>query len=307
MPKLDITAKASALKRRIEQLKCGVEVDARDINLLLEIHHKDKFNQLWEHQKQLKNSTLPEELKSYEKLYKQSATLVGKCKQELESDNEQPQQKSLQIKAIETIKSAHECLLGLIESNSQLIEWLDRDVPSTISDEIVMRFATSNQNSNFVTNQIIELLHQLPVLVTSKSKERKVSQEQRFNWKSKREVWIEVCEEALAEYEGNTLEYLERQLLEKEIHAATLFSEEYIKAKDQYRDPIAAGNKILYQRGLKHYTLDKMSRRNAEVVAMEAELIKQFEAQMTDYEKEQQELLREHEESVVKNKKKRKR
>ena len=307
MPKIDVTAKIASLRRRIDQLKNNEEVDARDLNLLLEKHHKDRFNELWDQQKLLKNTSLPDELKPYEKLYKQSATLVGKCKQLLISNAELQQQISLQIKSIETIKSAHNCLLSLIESNSQLINWLDRDVPNIISNEIIMRYINTNQNSNFITSQINDLLKQLPVLVTSKSSERKVSQEERFNWKSKREIWIEVCEEALAEYEGNTLEYLERLLFEKEVRAAKLFIEEYNKARDEYRDPIAAGNKILYQRGLKHYPSDKVARRNAEVDAMEAELIKRFESEMTDYEKEQLDLLREHEENVAQSRKKRKR
>ncbi len=47
-----------------------------------------------------------------------------------------------------------------------------------------------------------------------------------------------------------------------------------------------------------------MSKRDLEVRRIEEELLKRFEAEMTDEEREQQELLKEHEASVKKTKKK---
>jgi hypothetical protein len=81
--------------------------------------------------------------------------------------------------------------------------------------------------------------------------------------------------------------------------------DEWSKALGEGKDrwgAISAGNIAVTRAGFKPSTA-RASKRDKEVNDLEAQLRKQFEAEMTDEEREQRELLKEHEKGTQKRKK----
>lgn len=305
MPKLDQIAKADSLRKRIQQLKNNEEVDARDLNLLLNEEHKKIFLQLWDDQKNLRKINRPEILKPYEVLYKQIATLFAKLETLSSEKKTTTSIHKLQNTIIEKISELFNEIEKTFLKDSSLLVWLDRDLPDKTFKSIV-ETVEQNLSPEELIIKIRFVYTQIPILVTSSSKNKQCTQAEKFKWKTKREIWIDICETALIEYSADPVAELEKILLQKEVRAAKLFLEAYFKANDEDRDPIAAGNKILVQRGLKEAEVI-VTKRDREIEAMEAEILKYAESQMSDSEREQLEILREHEENVAKMRKKRRR
>jgi len=129
-------------------------------------------------------------------------------------------------------------------------------------------------------------------------------EKKRIGWKDKREVRIEIYKKALAELEEDIFDIHLKQLAKEQAQATKAYLKGYFEATDgQDRD--SAGKIAVQRAGFMVSTTRGMSKRDLEVRRIEEELLKRFEAEMTDEEREQKELLKEHEASVKKTKKKR--
>ncbi len=303
LPKLNQITKADSLRKRIQQLRNNEEVDARDLNLLLEEKYKKKFLQLWNDQKNLRQIKRPEILKPYELIYKQIAVLVAKYETAVLKKKTSSSIEKLRNPLIENINKLFTEIENSFLKDSSLLVWIDRDLPDKNMKLLLPAAVDHGFSPERLLSEIRYVFSNIPILVSSTSKNKLCSQAEKFNWRTKREIWIDICEEALLEYSADPLAELERILFQKEVRAAKLFIEAYFQAKDEGRDPIAAGNKILVQRGLKAPEI-KVTKRDREIEAMEAEILKYAESQMSDSEREQLEILREHEENVAKMRKK---
>ncbi|MDE2423957.1 MAG: hypothetical protein KGN31_07085 [Betaproteobacteria bacterium] len=119
-------------------------------------------------------------------------------------------------------------------------------------------------------------------------------EKQQIGWKDKREVRIEIYKQALAELDDNMLDIYAKQLEKKEQVAAKAFLKGYFGATEG-QDKMSAARIAMTQAGFKVTVPSAISKRDREVHKMEDDLRKRFESEMTAEEKEQMEILREHE------------
>jgi len=127
-------------------------------------------------------------------------------------------------------------------------------------------------------------------------------------WKSPREVRIEVLKKILAEKQSNAFDDFDKYVEELKLKAAKIFLDAYFSAMDSGQDPMSQANIALQRNGfqpvnrdVRHYT----TTRDMEIRKMEDTLRKRFETEMTDEEREQLEIAREHDAEVEKRLKKR--
>jgi hypothetical protein len=126
-------------------------------------------------------------------------------------------------------------------------------------------------------------------------------EKKKIGWKDKREVRIEIYKQALAELEENFVDIQLKQLAKEQAKATKAYLKGYFGATER-QDKDSAG-KIAMMRAGFHPNFGRKSERDKEVREMEEALIKRFEAEMTDEEREQRELLKETEEAERKARK----
>jgi len=141
--------------------------------------------------------------------------------------------------------------------------------------------------------QVIRKQHKPP-----KTEEEK----KKLGWKDKREVRIDIYKQALADLEENVFDIHLKQLDKEQAKATKAYLKGYFGATER-QDKDSAGKIEVQRAGFKVSSVTSMSKRDLEVRKIEEELLKQFEAEMTDEEREQLELLRETEKAERKGKK----
>ncbi len=126
-------------------------------------------------------------------------------------------------------------------------------------------------------------------------------EKKKIGWKDKREVRIEIYKQALADLEEDIFDIHLKQLAKEQAKATKAYLKGYFGATER-QDKDSAG-KIAVQRAGFTPNYGHRTRRDDEVREMEEALIKRFEAEMTDEEREQRELLKETEEAERKARK----
>ncbi len=118
-------------------------------------------------------------------------------------------------------------------------------------------------------------------------------EKKKIGWKDKREVRIEIYKKALADLEENIFDIHLEQLERQQAKATKAYLKGYFGAiEGQNKD---SAGKIEIQRAGFKANYGHRTSRDDEVREMEEELLKRFEAEMTDEEREQRELLKETE------------
>lgn len=126
-------------------------------------------------------------------------------------------------------------------------------------------------------------------------------EKKKIGWKDKREVRTEIYKQALTELEENIFDIQLKQLAKEQVKATKAYMDGYMNAKE-LQDKDSAGRIAVRRAGFTP-NVSRKNNRDEEVREMEEALLKQFEAEMTDEEHEQRELLKEHEQSINKRKK----
>jgi hypothetical protein len=127
-------------------------------------------------------------------------------------------------------------------------------------------------------------------------------EKRKIGWKDKREVRVDIYKQALAELEEDIFDIHLKKLAKEQAKATKAYLKGYFGATDG-QDKHSAGNIAVQRAGFMVSTTRGMSKRDLEVRRIEEELLKQFEAEMTDEEREQRELLKETERAERKGKK----
>ena len=148
-----------------------------------------------------------------------------------------------------------------------------------------------------------------------KKRARTKEEEAELGWKTKRDIHIAARESALREAHDAELAAWEKRLHDAEVRQGRIFFDELSKQRDAGVDMQTAktrANNTLTRAGLRRLDgeligTQGLSKRDKEVRAMEDAILQKAESEMDDYEREQLELLREHEKAVRENKKKRNR
>jgi hypothetical protein len=145
----------------------------------------------------------------------------------------------------------------------------------------------------WTTQQALRKQHKPPKTEAEKKK---------IGWKDKREVRIDIYKKALAELEEDIFDIHLKQLEREQAKATKAYLKGYFGATDG-QDKDSAGKIAVQRAGFMVSTTRGMSKRDLEVRRIEDELLKRFEAEMTEEEREQRELLKETERAERKSKK----
>ena len=127
-------------------------------------------------------------------------------------------------------------------------------------------------------------------------------QMQAIGWKTKLQVRIEVYKQAITEAKNGMADGIRELQKKRELNAAKIFMDAFSKAGAQGMNGTIAGNIALAQNGFRQ-SASIVTKRDKELLAMEETIRKHLESKLTDEEKEQLEILREHEKSVNHKKK----
>lgn len=142
---------------------------------------------------------------------------------------------------------------------------------------------------------------------------RTKEEEAALGWKTKRDIHIAALESALREAQDAELAAWEKRLHDAEVRQGRVFFDELGKQLDAGVDMQTAktrANNALTRAGLRRLDgeligTQGLTPRDKEIRAMEDAILQKAESEMDDYEREQLELLREHEKAVRENRKKR--
>ncbi len=146
-----------------------------------------------------------------------------------------------------------------------------------------------------------------------KKRARTKEEEVALGWKTKRDIHIDALIAALKEALANELAAWEKRLHDAEVRQGRVFFDELKKQTDAGVDMQTAktrANNALTRAGLRRLDgqligTQGLSPRDREIRAMEDAILQRAESEMDDYERDQLELLREHEKAVLENRKKR--
>lgn len=142
---------------------------------------------------------------------------------------------------------------------------------------------------------------------------RTKEEEAALGWKTKRDIHIAALESALREAQDAELAAWEKRLHDAEVRQGRVFFDELGKQLDAGVDMQTAktrANNALTRAGLRRLDgvligTQGLTPRDKEIRAMEDAILQKAESELDDYEREQLELLREHEKAVLENRKKR--
>lgn len=121
----------------------------------------------------------------------------------------------------------------------------------------------------------------------------------KLGWKTIREVRLDVYRSALKAAQDQQLDGLLELQSKSELSAAKVFMEAFSKAHAAGENAHSAGRIALTQAGFGRNHM-QLSKRDQEIRELEASLIKHKEQELSDEEREQLEIVREHEKSVRK-------
>lgn len=142
---------------------------------------------------------------------------------------------------------------------------------------------------------------------------RSKEEELELGWKSKREIHIAAYEAALREVADEEVEAWKKKIRDADARQARTYFDTLGKELKDGKDLQTAKNKAnndLTRAGLRRLDgqllgTQGLTKRDREIRAMEDAILQKAESELNDDEREQLELLREHEKAVAENRKKR--
>ena len=145
-----------------------------------------------------------------------------------------------------------------------------------------------------------------------KKRARTKEEEAALGWKTIRQIQIAAYEAAVAEANVNELEAWEKKQRDAEVKQGRIFFDELSKQMNAGVDASTAkirANNALTRAGLQRMDgsrvgAQRLSKRDAEIQAMEAAIVASARSAMTADDLEQLHLLQEHEKTVLGNRKK---
>jgi soluble cytochrome b562 len=142
---------------------------------------------------------------------------------------------------------------------------------------------------------------------------RDKAEEVALGWKSKRDIHIEALTQALHSAQEGELAAWKKKMHDADVRQGRVYLEELSKQMAAGVDAATAkirANNALTRSGLKRLDgamigTQGLNKRDREIRDLEDAIQQKNESELDDYEREQLELLREHEKAVLENRKKR--
>ena len=177
-------------------------------------------------------------------------------------------------------------------------------------DRLKERLAQIERDEDVDIRDINNLLEKeqeqrLKDLWTDEQAKRKNKLYKKEEWKTKRDFRITVLKDAINQIDNNLLNEIEQLQHQREVKAARVFMDAYFEAADNNENKWSKANIALQRAGFLPVgrAVRSLSKRDIELRKMEEDIRKRFEAEMTEDEREQLELLKETEATEKKSKK----
>jgi hypothetical protein len=156
--------------------------------------------------------------------------------------------------------------------------------------------------NNLLTDEQEQELKDMWTDEQANRKNKSYSKEQ---WQDKRALRIKLIERVIKELDDNLLNEIEQLQYQREVKAARVFMDAYFEAADNNENKWSKANIALQRAGFLPVgrAVRSLSKRDIELRKMEENIRKRFEAEMTEEEREQLELLKETEAAEKKSKK----
>jgi hypothetical protein len=146
-----------------------------------------------------------------------------------------------------------------------------------------------------------------------KKRARNKAEEVALGWKSKRDIHIEALTQALHSAQDGELAAWRKKMHDADVRQGRVYMDELSKQMAAGVDAATAktrANNALTRSGLKRLDgvmigTQGLNKRDREIRDLEEAIQQKNESELDDYEREQLELLREHEKAVLENRKKR--
>ena len=154
--------------------------------------------------------------------------------------------------------------------------------------------------------QLKEALAQQQQLKKTHKRPKTQEEKDAIGWKEIRDVRLGIYKQALVELSANVVDDIKELQRQREAKAARVFMDAWSKAIDEGKRGASAeseGNIALTRAGFTPQGSTGLTKRDGEIRALEEGLLKQFENELSSEEKEQLDLVREHEKAVKKRKK----
>ncbi|QWD08726.1 hypothetical protein G6716_06685 [Polynucleobacter paneuropaeus] len=155
-------------------------------------------------------------------------------------------------------------------------------------------------------NDLKEALAQQQQLKKTHKRPKTQEEKDAIGWKEIRDVRLGIYKQALEELSINVVDDIKELQRQREAKAARVFMDAWSKAGKEGKvgnSAISAGNIALTRAGFTPQGSIGLSKRDREIRAFEEEFLKQSENELSEEEKEQLDLIREHEKAVKKRKK----
>jgi hypothetical protein len=148
--------------------------------------------------------------------------------------------------------------------------------------------------NNLLTDEQEQELKDMWIDEQANRKNKSYTKEQ---WQDKRALRIKLIERVIKELDDNLLNEIEQLQYQREVKAARVFMDAYFEAADNNENKWSKANIALQRAGFLPVgrAVRSLSKRDIELRKMEENIRKRFEAEMTEEEREQLELLKETE------------
>ena len=306
MAKLNAIQRIDSIKRRIADYDAGKEVNSRDVDILLTVEQQAELAEQIRAQQELRKQRRPERLAGYEALHKNAASLWARCRQS-DTETEKQRQSLLRLQAT--------CAAAVNAAQTEAERWLDDAEAQKWMDRFYERevqcvIANSDSDASVNLNQqmLQTAYERLPMLVSSTGKDVKCTQAERFEWLSKPELRKRMLQRIVLEHEQDVGAVYEHEQKRREVRAARVMLDAYFARIDeltagfgpaddtQKASAWREASRALQQNGFRGLGESKSeAQQQRDVWAMEEQVLKRFEAEATDEQREQLALLREME------------
>jgi hypothetical protein len=154
--------------------------------------------------------------------------------------------------------------------------------------------------------QLKEVLAQQQQLKKTHKRPKTQEEKDAIGWKEIRDVRLGIYKQALEELSANVVDDIKELQRQREAKAARLFMDAWSKAGKEGKvgnSALSAGNIALTRAGFGFSQSSMLTKRDREIRALEEGLLKQLKNELSSEQKEQLDLVREHEKAVKKRQK----
>ena len=199
MPKYTPELKKRRIVELVQRLEKGIDVQARDMALVLNAQQRAFMESAWAKQKALREQSKPKLIAQYELLVKRAAIAHGRhARYDVKASprsnvltDRVSKKQELADKAKDAVNVAWGFGTHMVDADHNASTWLDREFDINISSEM-------------------RDVHSLPRVVSSRSTAKRVDAKTKFSHKSIRQIKLDALRGALVEIEHEVKQWYEK-------------------------------------------------------------------------------------------------